>query len=183
MGFHSLDMLHEEMGTLLAMDDANVGAAGGPRERSASEQPSRPSSEASTRTPGASRAEASGVGRADSGQANAGELVLFSYPLLVDEGRLSEGAEALKGALEEPPFVEIHPVDAERLGLADGGVARIRTAAGQAELPVRITEGIARGTVFVPYNQPGFAANTILSGRLITQASLEPVEARAEAAS
>jgi anaerobic selenocysteine-containing dehydrogenase len=110
-------------------------------------------------------------------------LVLFSYPLLVDEGRLSVGADALKEALEERPFVEVHPADAERLGLADGAVARIRTAAGQAELPVRIADSIVPGAAFVPYNQPGFAANTILSGSLITPATLEPVEARAEVAS
>jgi anaerobic selenocysteine-containing dehydrogenase len=103
--------------------------------------------------------------------------------LLVDEGRLSAGADALKEALEEEPFAEVHPADAERLGLVEGAAARIRTSAGQAELPVRITEGIARGAVFVPYNQPGFAANTILSGRLITAASLEPVAARSEVAS
>ena len=189
MGFHSLDLLHEEMGMLLAGDwAAEVGAAGGagggPRERRASELPLRTSSEASTRTPGAGRAEASGVaGPATPAGTRDGELLLFSYPLLVDEGRLTAGAEALKEALEEQPFVEVHPADAEQFGLADGAAARIRTAAGQAELPVRITEGIARGAVFVPYNQPGFAASTILSGGLITPASVEPVGARVEAAS
>jgi assimilatory nitrate reductase catalytic subunit len=79
--------------------------------------------------------------------------------------------------------VEVHPSDAERLGLADGALARIRTTGGEARLMVRTSDGIAEGASFVPYNQPGFAANTILPGRLITRASLEPVEARAEAAS
>ena len=36
----------------------------------------------------------------------------------------------------------------------------MRTAAGEAELPVRVTEHVAEGAVFVPFNQPGFAANT-----------------------
>jgi NADH-quinone oxidoreductase subunit G len=39
-------------------------------------------------------------------------VVLFTYPLLVDEGRLSERADELKAALEEPPFVEIAPATA-----------------------------------------------------------------------
>src|SRR5207245_2576277 len=104
-----------------------------------------------------------------------GEPILFTYPLLVDEGRLSVGADKLKAALEEPPFVELHPSDAERLGLHDGSTARIRTEAGQAELPVRVTDGIAPGSGFVPYNQPGFAANTILSGSFLTTATLEPI--------
>jgi anaerobic selenocysteine-containing dehydrogenase len=155
MGFHSLDALHEEMASLLAGDGAAVDAAAG------SSPPPAPGHT----------------------QAQNGEFVLFSYPLLVDEGSLSEGADELKAALAEQPFVEVHPADAERLGLVDGAAARVRTEAGQAELPVRITESIARGAVFVPYNQPGFAANTILSGSLITPATLEPVEARAEAAS
>jgi NADH-quinone oxidoreductase subunit G len=186
MGFHSLDDLHEEMATLLGPEGAVGGAVGGPRERRASELPFRTSSEASTRTPGASRAGASGVDGADSADgatAKEGELVLFSYPLLVDEGRLSEGAAELKEALEEQPFIEVHPADAERLGLVDGVPARLRTAAGEVELPVRVTDGIIEGAAFVPYNQPGFAANTILSGSLITSASLEPSQARAEVAS
>ncbi|MGQ0669475.1 MAG: NADH-quinone oxidoreductase subunit G [Actinomycetota bacterium] len=112
----------------------------------------------------------------------AGEgLLLFSYPLLVDEGRLSEGADELKAALEEGAFVEVHPEDADRLGLADGELAVIRSEAGEATLPARVTEHIARGAAFVPFNQPGFAANTILSGRFSTQAALEAVP-EAEAA-
>ncbi|HEY3211013.1 MAG TPA: NADH-quinone oxidoreductase subunit NuoG [Actinomycetota bacterium] len=187
MGFHSLDALHEEMGALLAGDEAAVDAATPARSptarsRGAPDGYAPPSLATEPTDTGASRAEASGVaGTATSGRD--GELVLFTYPLLVDEGRLSAGADALKEALEEEPFAEVHPADAERLGLVEGAAARIRTSAGQAELPVRITEGIARGAVFVPYNQPGFAANTILSGRLITAASLEPVAARSEVAS
>jgi anaerobic selenocysteine-containing dehydrogenase len=168
------------LGAVAAAD--GIGDSRGPRERRASELPLRTTSEASTRTPGASRAGASGVAAADTPAAT-GELVLFSYPLLVDEGRLSEGATALKEALEERPFVEVHPADAERLGLVDDEPARIRTQAGEAELPVRVTDRVVQGSVFVPYNQPGFAANTILSGSLITRASIEPVKARAEVAS
>ena len=93
------------------------------------------------------------------------ELILFTYPLLVDDGRQTAGADTLKEALAEPPFVEVNPADAERLGLSDGDLGRVRTAAGEATLPVRVTEHVAAGAAFVPFNQPGFAANTILSGR------------------
>jgi assimilatory nitrate reductase catalytic subunit len=90
------------------------------------------------------------------------------------------GADELKAALEEPPFLEMHPADAERLGVADGALATVRTEAGEASLRVRVTDGIARGSMFVPWNQPGFAANTILSGRSTTRASLHPAAAPAE---
>ncbi len=103
------------------------------------------------------------------------ELTLFTYPLLVDEGRLSEGASELKAALEEPAFVEVHPEDAERLHLANGGWARVSTGAGEATLPVRVSSRVAQGSVFVPFNQPGLEANRLLSGRFTAAATLEAV--------
>jgi NADH-quinone oxidoreductase subunit G len=112
-----------------------------------------------------------------------GQLLLFTYPLLVDEGRLSERAEELKAALEHEPFVEVHPDDAAERGLVDGGSARVRTASGEVELPVRVTEHIAKRTVFVPFNQAGLAANELLSGSFTIAVTIEPVEtARADAA-
>ena len=112
-----------------------------------------------------------------------GELVMFSYSLLVDEGRLLEGASELKAALAQEPFVEVHPEDARSLGLQDGSSARVTTPAGAAELPVRVTPTVARGSAFVPYNQAGFAANTLLSGAFHTTARIErtgPAEEGAE---
>ncbi len=101
-----------------------------------------------------------------------GELLLFSYPLLVDEGRLVEGGQELKAALEEEPFVEVHPEDARSFGLQDGSSVLVRTPAGSAEIPLRVTPTVARGSAFVPYNQPGLAANTLLSGAFHTTARI-----------
>jgi NADH-quinone oxidoreductase subunit G len=103
-------------------------------------------------------------------------LRLFTYPLLVDEGRLSERADELKAALQEPAFVEVHPADAEAFGIADGGRVVVRTDAGRAELEARVTDDVASGAVFVPFNQPGLAANELLSGELTTGVTLEAVE-------
>jgi NADH-quinone oxidoreductase subunit G len=108
-----------------------------------------------------------------------GELLLFTYPSLVDEGRLSEGADELKAALADPPFVEIHPEDAAAAGVADGADVRLRTAAGEATLPARVTEHVAEGSVFAPFNQAGFAANALLQGRFTIATTLEPVETNA----
>jgi NADH-quinone oxidoreductase subunit G len=144
LGFETLDELHDEMGRLIA-----------------------PRGEAEPGLPPVTDDGASLV------QAGEGRLHLFTYPLLVDEGRLSERADELKAALEEGPFVEIHPTDAAERGLEDGASAVVRTAAGEAELPVRTTERIARGVAFVPYNQPGFAANGLLAGTFTIPATLE----------
>jgi len=117
-----------------------------------------------------------GLGRSSTGatlgEAGGDGLLLFTYPLLVDEGTLSRAAGALKAALEDDAFVEVHPDDAERLGLAGGGRAAVSTPAGSASLPVRVSSEIARGTAFVPFNQPGLQANTLLSGRLTAVATV-----------
>ncbi len=110
-------------------------------------------------------------------------LVLCTYPLLIDEGRLSADADELKEALQEPAVLEVHPTDAAAYGLVDDVVARVRTAAGEAALPVRVTEHIAPGTVFVGWNQPGFAANTLLSGAWISPVTVEAAEPVAQEAS
>ncbi|HJP66888.1 MAG TPA: molybdopterin-dependent oxidoreductase, partial [Actinomycetota bacterium] len=157
MGFHSLDALHEEMGALYA---AEARSAGRPRE-----VPNAPSGGAPARQQ-PPRSE---------------ELILFSYPLLVDEGKLSAGADTLKEALEDEAFVELHAADAERLGVADGESVRVRTEAGEAELPARISDGVAPGTVFVPWNQPDLAANTLLSGRLTASVAVESIGAEVTA--
>jgi predicted molibdopterin-dependent oxidoreductase YjgC len=171
MGFHSLDALHEEMGRLLAGDaaPAEVGTAprGQPPPSPTLRDPSPPAAEPaakSTRTP-----------------TQGDQLILFTYPLLVDEGRLSAGADLLKSALEEQPFVEVNTVDAARLEIVDGQAVRLRTQAGEATLPARVTDGVAAGAVFVPWNQPGFAANTILSGSAVTTVTLEPAAAEVSA--
>jgi NADH-quinone oxidoreductase subunit G len=102
-----------------------------------------------------------------------GELALFTYPLLVDEGRLSERADELKAAMEQEPFVEVHPQDARSLGLQDGTSVVVRCEAGEAELPLRVTPTVAPGAAFVPFNQPGFAANVLLSGAFHAAARIE----------
>ena len=127
--------------------------------------------------PGRGAIADTGAGRRIVGE---GELVLFTYPLLVDEGRLSERSDELKAALEDEPFLEMHPSDAAERGVTDGGRAMVRTDPGEAELPVRVTDHVARGAVFVPFNQPGFAANTLLAGSFSITATVEPVEAAAD---
>jgi ferredoxin-nitrate reductase len=101
--------------------------------------------------------------------------------LLVDEGTLSEGADKLKEALGDEPFIEVNPVDAERLHIEDGARVRVATEQGSAELPARVTADIAPGAAFVPWNQPGFAANALLNGRRHAAATLEAVGAEVSA--
>ena len=48
------------------------------------------------------------------------------------------------------PLVEIHPDDGSRLGLVDGGLARVETPQGDSIFRVAIDDGQRRGEVFVP---------------------------------
>ncbi len=45
----------------------------------------------------------------------------------------------------------VNPEDAERLGLAEGGRARVRSAVGALEAPVELTDTIMPGVVSIPH--------------------------------
>jgi len=47
--------------------------------------------------------------------------------------------------------LHVHPDDAERLGLGDGGRALVRSAAGSLEAPVEVTDAIMPGVVSIPH--------------------------------
>ena len=47
--------------------------------------------------------------------------------------------------------LHVHPDDAERLGLEDGGRAVVSSAAGRIEAPVEVTDGIMPGVVSIPH--------------------------------
>jgi anaerobic selenocysteine-containing dehydrogenase len=47
--------------------------------------------------------------------------------------------------------LEVHPKDAERLGLRSPGSATVSSGTGTVELPVHITEDITEGVVSIPY--------------------------------
>jgi anaerobic selenocysteine-containing dehydrogenase len=47
--------------------------------------------------------------------------------------------------------LQIHPDDADRLGLADGGPARVSSASGELVAPVEVTDEIMPGVVSIPH--------------------------------
>ena len=46
---------------------------------------------------------------------------------------------------------QVHPADAARLGLLDGGTALIRSRTGEVKVPVEVTDVVRPGTVSVPH--------------------------------
>jgi NADH-quinone oxidoreductase subunit G len=161
MGLHTVEDVRAEAARLLVPPYR----AGLPRGESRDAVPSTPAPVPLSSPPSAEEP------RSD------GSLILFSYPLLVDEGRQLDGSDPLKAALSQPASVEVQPDDAARLGLQDGGMADLRTAAGRATLPVRVTDAVAAGACFVPWNNAGLAANTLFSGTRRAAVTLSAAEA------
>lgn len=47
--------------------------------------------------------------------------------------------------------VQVHPADAKRLGLTDGGLASVTSRAGKLQVPVEVTDEIRPGVVSIPH--------------------------------
>ncbi|GMA34293.1 hypothetical protein GCM10025876_04970 [Demequina litorisediminis] len=78
-------------------------------------------------------------------------------------------------AAQPEPFVEVHPLLADRLGLAEGTVAVITTARGEGMATVRITEAIRPDTVFMPFHWAGVG-----SANRLTNDATDPISGMPE---
>jgi assimilatory nitrate reductase catalytic subunit len=61
------------------------------------------------------------------------------------------------------PYVEIHPVDAERLGVVEGALTRVQTAQGEAVVAAQLSDRQRPGSVFMPMH---WSAAFASSGRV-----------------
>ncbi|HEX6210181.1 MAG TPA: formate dehydrogenase subunit alpha [Methylomirabilota bacterium] len=99
------------------------------------------------------------------------------YPLVLTTGRVLEhyhsGTMTRRVAaldwLVSEASIEVHPADAERLGVADGDRVRLRSRRGAVTARARVTSGITPGAVFMPFHFAEAAANEL------THAALDPV--------
>jgi anaerobic selenocysteine-containing dehydrogenase len=74
-------------------------------------------------------------------------------------------------------FVELHPDDAARLGLAHGDTAEVDLGEDRtARLPVRVAPTVAPGCAFVPANQPDLALRALLGPAPALRVKLTAVE-------
>jgi anaerobic selenocysteine-containing dehydrogenase len=88
--------------------------------------------------------------RAAVGRAHNGGMVLIGRRQLRSNNSWMHNLPALvKG--KDRCTLHIHPDDAARLGLTDGGRALVRSAAGEVEAPVELTDGIMPGVVSIPH--------------------------------
>ena len=81
-----------------------------------------------------------------------------AYPFVLTIGRLYEHWHTMtrtgridKIMKKQPqPFIEIHPKDADKLGIELEMMVEVRSRRGMARFPARVTKAITPGTVFLP---------------------------------
>jgi ferredoxin-nitrate reductase len=81
-----------------------------------------------------------------------------AYPLVLTVGRLyghwhtqtRTGHVDKITKMHPGPFLEIHPRDADRLGIDPESWVEVRSRRGQVRVPAKVTSAIAPGTVFMP---------------------------------
>jgi formate dehydrogenase alpha subunit len=107
----------------------------------------------------------------------AAELPDEEYPFILTTGRLmfhwhtgtmTRRSEKLHQEVPEA-YVELHPDDAERIGLNGEQRVRVASRRGEIELAARVTPRIRPGVVFIPFHFAEAAANAL------THAALDPV--------
>ncbi|GGJ41044.1 nitrate reductase [Sphingopyxis bauzanensis] len=107
---------------------------------------------------------------------------LAKWPLTLNTGRyrdqwhsMTRTGHAPKLARHrEEPLVEVHPDDGARLGLSDGGLARVDTPQGDSIFRVAFHDGQRRGEMFVPIH---WTDRTSSGGRtgLLSRPLVDPV--------
>lgn len=88
------------------------------------------------------------------------ELPDDDYPWILNTGRLQHQWHTMTKTgkvdklvrLNPKPFVEIHPADAERLGIAEGDLVEISSRRGRAVLPAVVTDRVQPGGCFAPFH-------------------------------
>ena len=97
------------------------------------------------------------------------------HPFVLNTGRVRDhwhtmtrtGKSQRLSAHRAVPFVEVHPHDAERFGLTEGGIARVATAHGHAELEVTVTDAVSPGQLFMPMHWNAAYASAARVGALV----------------
>ena len=97
------------------------------------------------------------------------EMQTAEFPLLLVTGRtlyaynagtMTDRTKNLE--LRPADTLDVHPDDADRLGIADGDVLRIVSQHGEAQLPARRDTRVKRGELFATFHTPGAHVNRLL---------------------
>ncbi len=110
------------------------------------------------------------------------EVVDDGYPIWLTTGRVvsqylsgtqTRRIEALVAQYPEP-LCEMHPILAEKLGVADRDLVDVTSRRGTMTLPASVVNTIRPDTVFIPYHWPGAKAANQLTNRAVDPESKMP---------
>ncbi|KPC59081.1 bifunctional nitrate reductase/sulfite reductase flavoprotein subunit alpha [Streptomyces chattanoogensis] len=115
------------------------------------------------------------------------ELPDDDYPFVLNTGRLqhqwhtmTKTAKVAKLARLNPgPFVEVHPEDAEALGVGEGDQLEVASRRGRAVLPAVVTDRVRPGTCFAPFHWNDLFGE-YLSINAVTNDAVDPVSFQPE---
>ncbi len=115
------------------------------------------------------------------------ELPDQDYPFCLNTGRLQHqwhtltktGRVARLNRLDPGPFVEIHPEDAEALGVVDGDRLEVASRRGRAVLPAVVTDRVRPGDCFAPFHWNDLFGE-YLSINAVTSDAVDPVSFQPE---
>ncbi|UMA66235.1 molybdopterin-dependent oxidoreductase [Roseivivax marinus] len=109
------------------------------------------------------------------------------FPFRLNTGRIRDqwhtmtrsGLSPRLSAHLAEPFAEIHPEDADRLGIAPDTLTEVTSPSGRAILRAQITDAVQPGTIFAPMHWTG---ETAPSGRIdaLVAAATDPVSGQPE---
>jgi len=109
-----------------------------------------------------------------------------AFPFRLNTGRYRDqwhtmtrsGWSAKLSQHRREPLLEIHPADAKRAGLEDGGLAQVITAQGASVFRVSLSENQRRGDLFVPMHwtdvTAGGGRTNLLPGQKVDPVSGQP---------
>ncbi|MFD3944309.1 molybdopterin-dependent oxidoreductase [Streptomyces sp. NPDC058579] len=117
----------------------------------------------------------------------AAELPDDDYPFVLNTGRLQHqwhtmtktGKVAKLAKLNPGPFVEVHPADADRLGVVEGDQMEIASRRGRAVLPAVVTDRVRPGTCFAPFHWNDLFGE-YLSINAVTNDAVDPISFQPE---
>lgn len=109
------------------------------------------------------------------------------YPFVLNTGRLqhqwhtlTKTAKVAKlNKLNPGPFVELHPQDADRLGIAEGDSVEVASRRGRAVLPAVVTDRVRPGCCFAPFHWNDLFGE-YLSVNAVTSDAVDPLSFQPE---
>ncbi|HET7608447.1 MAG TPA: molybdopterin dinucleotide binding domain-containing protein, partial [Gammaproteobacteria bacterium] len=109
------------------------------------------------------------------------------YPLVLNTGRVRDQWHTMTRTGKSPrlsgqhaePFVQLHPLDAARFGLALGDLAEVASAGARIVVRLEITDAVAPGQAFVPMHWGDVFASNARACKLIRSA-VDPVSGQPE---